>query len=439
VDVIALLEELIRIDSINPFECRAGQGPDGAAWTLAGNETAIAAFLEAQLREAGFAVERQLVHRDAAGTPFENLLAVKGKGPRALLFYGHMDTVTARPWLSREEALTPRREMKVVRGVEREAVVGLGANDMKAGLAVLLAALRDVRPVGYALKVAFGVDEEYYSLGAHVLARSDFCDDVAAVVVPETGDGPNRWHGPSTLGLGRMGRCEFVIDVPGTGGHGAQAYNPDFVNAAAECARVVERIERLRADWRDEFTFAPDPVPDPAAASSIAGSFYVSRVEAGDGTISIPAAGRVIVSFTHSPNVRQEDGLNLLAEMVGTMYQDGALRPVTISGREHRARVSLRPRPTPAAPAYATPADHPFVRFARDVVDGTVGFQNYNFGDSVADENVFALHRPGLPILDISPIGEDCHKAGEWVDAASVRRLVEVYRALALRFQDYRG
>ena len=316
-------------------------------------------------------------------------------------------------------------------------MVGLGANDMKAGVAVLLAALRGVEPEGYRIKVAFGVDEEFYSLGAHVLARSAFLDDVAAVVVPETGDGPNRWHGPSTIGLGRMGRCEYVIEVPGTGGHGAQAYNPEFVNAAVECARVVERIEALRREWRDEYAFAPPGVPDAGAASSIRGSFYVNRVEAGDGTISIPAAGRVIVSFTHSPRVSQADGLRMFEEMVAGMYRDGALRPVVISGKGRRAKVRLRERPTPAGPAYATPADHPFTRFVREVVDRTAGFQNYNFGDSVADENVLAMHRPGLPILNISPVGEDCHKAGEWVDVESVRQLVEVYRALALRFPAY--
>ena len=436
-DVIELLEALIRIDSANPFECRREEGPDGTAWTLEGNETAISAFLEAQLREAGFAVERQLVHRGSDGAPFENLLGAKGSGPRSILFYGHMDTVTSRPWLSREEALTPRRMRKAVRGEEREVVVGLGANDMKAGLAVLLAALRSLEPEGCRIKVAFGVDEEYYSLGAHALARSAFLDDVAAVVVPETGDGPNRWHGPSTIGLGRMGRCEFAIEVPGTGGHGAQAYNPDFVNAAVECARVVERIEALRLDWRDEYAFAPAGVPDPGPASSLRGSFYVNRVEAGDGTISIPAAGRVIVSFTHSPRVSQADGLRMFEEMLREMYRDGALRPVVISGQERRATVRLRERPTPAAPAYATPADHPFTVFAREVIDQVVGFQNYNFGDSVADENVLAMRRPGLPILNISPIGEDCHKAGEWVEVESVRRLVEVYRSLALRFPAY--
>ena len=436
-DVIELLEALIRIDSANPFECRWEEGRDGTAWSLEGNETAITAFLEEQLCAAGFAVERQLVHRGSDGTPFENLLGVKGSGPRSILFYGHMDTVTSRPWLSREEALTPRRVRKTVRGEERETVVGLGANDMKAGLAVLLSALRGVEPKGYRIKVAFGVDEEYYSLGAHVLARSAFLDDVAAVVVPETGDGPNRWHGPSTIGLGRMGRCEYIIEVPGTGGHGAQVYNPDFVNAAVECARLVDWIERLRQAWDDAYEFAPAGQPDPEAARCIRGSFYVNRVEAGDGTISIPASGRVIVSFSHTPRVSQEDGLRMIRALIDELYRTGELRPVRVSGRERRAEVQLRERPTPAGQAYATPADHPFTRFAREVVDQVAGFQNYNFGDSVADENVLAMHRPGLPILNVSPIGEDCHKAGEWVDLESVRRLVEVYRSLALRFPDY--
>jgi|GEM_PF-406307 len=429
-----LLEQLIRIDSANPFDCREIDPDEPATWWVVGNEIRIAEFLERQLAAAGFSVRRQTAHTGPDGTPHCNLLAEKGTGRDALLYLGHMDTVTARPWLSLEEALTPRRETREVRGRAVEVVRGLGANDMKAGLAATLSALADFHPDGYRLKVAFVVDEEYYSIGGYVLSRSDFLDDVRAVVVPETGDGPNSAWGPRAIGLGRLGRCEYVLEVPGTGGHGAQAHDPAHISAAAQCARLVEAIESLRREYRLPFEFFRGEVPDAAASRDISGSVYVSRVEAGDGSLSIPSAGRVIVSFQLTPGVTVASCGQLLAELVAAMYADGRLAPVRVSGTPQPVRIALRRRPTPFNEAFATPEDHPFTLLARQSVDATVGFQAFNMGWSNADENLIAMARPGLPILNLSPLGLDCHRAGEWVGVESLRQLTEILRDVAVRF-----
>jgi acetylornithine deacetylase/succinyl-diaminopimelate desuccinylase-like protein len=436
-DTIRLLDELIRIDSTNPFACRETDPDDPATWKLEGNETRIAAYLEERLREAGFAVRRQPVHEGPDGTVYDNLLAEKGRGPASILFYGHMDTVTARPWLSHAQALTPVREVRRLDGADREVVTGLGANDMKAGLAAALEALAPLEPDGWRIKLAFGVDEEYYSMGGYVLSRSDFFDDVRAVVVPETGDGPNTRHGPGAITLGRLGRCECVLDVPGTGGHGAQAHDPAHVSAAAETVKIAARLERLRAEYRERFTFCAGPMPDPDATGEISGSTFVSRVEAGDGSLSIPSAGRILASFQLTPGVTVASRVKLLDDLVAEMYASGELARVIVSGEFKPVRVSLRKRPTPFNEAFCTPPDHPFTRYARGIVDAGVGFKAFNMGWSNADENLFAMARPELPILNLTPLGRDCHRAGEWVDMASVRALVGLLRAAAARFGEY--
>ena len=128
-DVIGVLEDLIAIDSINPFTCHQIDPDRIETWKLEGNETAISTYLEKKLKEAGFIVKKQFVHRDIKGKAFDNLLGEKGTGDCSLLFYGHMDTVTAKPWLSREHALTPQRIERDINGEKKETIVGLGSSD----------------------------------------------------------------------------------------------------------------------------------------------------------------------------------------------------------------------------------------------------------------------------------------------------------------------
>jgi hypothetical protein len=137
-----------------------------------------------------------------------------------------------------------------------------------------------------------------------------------------------------------------------------------------------------------------DSIPPPGRADARPPGYprqlYVNRIEAGDGTISIPAGGRVIVSFTHSPKVSQADGLRLIEEMIGGMYRDGPSGAAS-PGRAPREFVCKRPRPPPG---YATPADHP--------LPGSCGKRRPDAGPQnivgFVAENVLAMHRPGSPV-----------------------------------------
>jgi len=440
-DVIKLTEELVGINSINPFNVQKyGISNEPTTWILDGNETNIAENLEGKLKEAGFNLDRQYVHSNEKGVKFYNLIAEKGEGKKSILFYGHMDTVTAKPWLSEFDALTPKRMMREILGEQRETIVGLGSSDMKAGDAAIIAALRDLNPKGYKIKVAFGVDEEYYSLGANFLAdpnKSDFLYDVKAIIVPEIGDGPNTCYGPSTITLGRLGRCEHVLKVPGTGGHGAQSKNPDFVNAAVENSKIVTELEPWRKIYKDEYTFFEGSVPDENAKRSIEGSFFVNQINSGGGSLSIPSEGKVVIDSTFTPNITLEKRLSEVRGFIDNMYRFGKLKEFSISGKPQRVTVEPRERPTPSNNAYITPQNHNFTKHVRNIVDEMVGFKNYNIGYSVADENVFARVRKRTPILGVGPIGDNYHKADEWVEIESVRKLEKVLKEIGKRFGEY--
>ncbi|PID29781.1 MAG: hypothetical protein CR982_01955 [Candidatus Cloacimonadota bacterium] len=432
--LIDLLKKLITIDSINPFKAEKTNG----SWILGGNEIEINSYLKEVLEKNGFKTEKQFVHRDSNGVDHYNILAEKGEGRRSILFYSHTDTVTANPWLSKEEALTPNISKMDLYGEETEIIVGLGSNDMKAGAAIICDSFKNLNPKEYKIKVALGVDEEFYSLGSNILAKSNFMEDVEAIIVPEIGDGPNKFKGGSTICIGRCGRCELVIDIFGTGGHGAISYDPTFINAAHEASKVVIELEKLRKSYNDSFRFYSGEVPDGKSTNIIKGSFFVSKIDAGDGTLSIPSKAKIVLDFTLTPNRTIEDSKVIIENLIDEMYASEKLKKVYISGKFKKAKVSFRERPTPFSNGYLTGENHKFTKFVKAIVEKEVGFFNYNMGYSVADENVFRRFNPKIPVIVLGPIGWNSHKADEWVSIKSVEDLQRVYKTIAENFGDYK-
>ncbi len=433
--VLKLVKELIKIDSRNPFELSIKNGMH-----IQGSRDAkINRFLESKLKEAGFKVEKQFVFEDKSGVKHYNLIAEKGKGNSSILFYGHSDTVSSEPWLSLKTALTPREGTVEFQGKKRKALFGLGSNDMKTGLAVMCLAFMDITPEGYKIKVAFGIDEEYYSAGANILAQSSFMDDVKTIVVPEIGDGPNRFYAHETIGIGRLGRCEFEIDVYGTGGHGAISNDPSFVSAVVEASRFAVEFEKFRKSYEDIFVFNTEKVPDAQASSKIEGSFFISKIDCGNESLSIPSSGRIVIDCTFTPNMTIRKIRKKLKDFIDSLYDSKTLKPVIVEGVEKRMKLKLKMRPNPYSEAYLTPADHPFTVFVRKCIDSIGTFRNYNMGYSVADENVFKRYRPEIPVLVIGPVGWNSHRADEWAEIESIEKLFELYREIGKKFGEYCG
>ena len=437
--VIKLLEKLVTIDSINPFTISYDNKKE--EWKLGGNETEITSFLLSVLNENGFKTEKQFVHSDDKGNKFFNILAEKGNGNKSILFYAHMDTVTANPWNSKKEALTPVFKNRVVYGKNKETLVALGANDMKAGISIILEATKDINIEDlkdHKIKIIFGVDEEFYSLGSNAIKTdNEFMKDVTAICIPEIGDGPNGFYGPSTIGIGRLGRCEFEIEVFGTGGHGAVSKWPEFINACYETTKLVNELEKVRLEHNDSFEFFNSQVPDKEAINITEGSFFISKIDCGDGTLSIPNRGIIIVDFTFTPNFTIKKAENLLNEIIDNLYNKQVLRKVNIDGIFKKINVRLRKRPTPHNEAYLTGENHNFTKFVRHTIEKEDIFLNYNMGYSVADENVFKRTFPHIPVIVLGPTASNSHKADEWVDIDSVIRLTKVYKSLAKEFCFY--
>lgn len=162
-DGVALLRELVRVDSRNPSLVPGAPG-----------ERRIAEFLCGVLTDWG--LDAQLLPA-ADGRP--NVIArVPGSAPRrarSLMFNGHLDVVD----------IEGMRHAPFD-GIERDGrMFGRGASDMKGGVAAMCAAAaRLVGALAGDLLIAAVVDEEWQSAGTAALIASGVRADAAIVTEP---------------------------------------------------------------------------------------------------------------------------------------------------------------------------------------------------------------------------------------------------------------
>ncbi len=428
-DALELLKSLVAIPSVNPFRLvnhdelpspQPGALPAAIGW---GTETQMNLFIEEVLKASGFEVSRQMLNselllsRGAEQVTLParwNVLGEKtgstNTPKKSVLLMGHTDTVDVKHgWESDPFCITPYTVDS------RERWYGLGANDMKGGLAAILAAGAAFTPTDISLKVAFVVDEEFYSLGAHALCQSDFLDDVALAILPEIGDGANTFD-EQWVGLGRLGRREFEFEVIGNACHGADAFiRSDMVNAVHEAAKLeVALIQHCLSSKRSFSGLGTEHFARP-----VMNSLFLSQHTGGAATLSIPDKAGCLLDRTFLPDESAEQELRALNGLISKLQAEAVIDP--------RARISVRERarPTPACQPYFFDPKNPLIQLAIDAARKHAKFVSLGIGRSVADENIIAAR--GIPTVTLGPVGEGSHTAKEWVDPESVSRLTSIF------------
>lgn len=406
-------KELVAINSVNPFLTYNIDGKDCGV----GNENNICEYLESALIQAGFRVSQQEVQGERKFVYGQetriiprryNIIAEKGTGDSSLLFFGHTDTVDVKEgWKTNPFSAAE----KIVGG--RRRLYGLGANDMKAGLAAILHAGEAI-PKGFKLKVAFLADEEFWSFGAVELLRSDFLDDVKLAIVPEISES-NTEDGNLWVGLGRLGRSEFEFQLEGFSCHGADAFvHPKAVNAVHESIKlqteVIHYCNNSRREFRDKNI-------------RVANSAYISRHEGGRAILSVPEHASFILDRSFLPNETPSAELESLERLVAECYSKTRVDPgVKITLRE-------RFRPTPPCKPYYFSRDLPAVSLLESLArNNSIGLE-FGIGRSVADENRIA--EKGIVTLILGPQGDGSHTSEEWVDVESILSLASLLKDLA--------
>jgi acetylornithine deacetylase/succinyl-diaminopimelate desuccinylase-like protein len=214
-----------------------------------GNEIGVAHYLVERMRKSGLATDLPLVEQ---GRP--NAVGhLRGRGEGLnLLFTGHMDT----SYSGGEEHLAGDGFRP--KAVLREGwVFGLGANNMKSGLAAALVAIEAIVKAGIELDgdISFGgvvgeiektaieefqgVEYSGYGVGSRHLVTHGVTADFAVLAEP-TG---------MRVSIANMGCIWLRITVGGTVAHSALANTPGVVNAIAVMHELQTDIARWARDY----------------------------------------------------------------------------------------------------------------------------------------------------------------------------------------------
>jgi succinyl-diaminopimelate desuccinylase len=333
---------------------------------------------------AGF-VKGWLESRDIAVDEHEHnglpvLVADVGavKGP-TVIFHGHLDVVPGRP-----EQFTPR--------LEGDRLIGRGAYDMKAGLAAMMCALKDLAgQERVRVRLVCVPDEESEELderSTDAIVGLGLGGDFAI-----TGE-PTDMH----IGIEAKGVLAMQIEVSGRAAHSSTPWQGD--NA------VLKAVDAFRAIQALPFTRESSELFD-------APSINLGRIEGGQALNMVPEKCTMAVDVRYLPG---QDPGEILAQ-VRTVADIDVIRtfihpPVSVSRRNRYVR-ALREA------------------VARSMTEG----ETMSVGrDGASDAASFI--RAGIPAVEFGPVGAGHHGPDEWVSVSSLARyrraLADFVRGLPL-------
>jgi acetylornithine deacetylase/succinyl-diaminopimelate desuccinylase family protein len=368
---VALLRDLVAIDSVNPSLVPGAKGEQKAAEAVA-----------AHMREMGLEVTLREV---APGRP--NVIGVLDSGApgRSLMFCGHIDTVGV-------EGMSAPFEPRIADG----RLYGRGSQDMKGGVAAMIDAARVAATRGFQagrLTIAVVVDEEYASIGADALVREWRAD---AAVVTEPTD--------LQIGVAHKGFAWLEVETRGRAAHGSRP--ADGRDAILAMGRVLAQLGEL-----DRQLQARPPHPRLGTAS-----LHASIIRGGRELSSYPDACRLEMERRTIPGEHEHAPEQELATILTHLRQAD-------SGFEGSHRVSF------ARPPYAIEDDHPAtlaLEAAARIHDVPAPRAGLSFWTDAA-----VLGEAGIPSLLFGPGGAGLHSTEEYVVLRDVLACRDVLATMA--------
>jgi acetylornithine deacetylase len=353
-DPLPLLHDLVAANSVNPSLVPGAPG-EGAAAEVA----------RAAMARVGLDVTLQEVR---PGRP--NVIGVlEGRAPGpAVMLCGHLDTVGVE---GMTDPFVPR--------VEHGRLYGRGAQDMKGGVAAMIAAAGILASswTRGRLIVAAVVDEEYESLGAEALVREWRAD---AAIVTEPTD--------LALAVGHKGFAWLEVVTDGRAAHGSRP--EEGRDAIARMGHVLVALEA-----RDRELRARPPVPFQGT-----GSLHASIITGGREWSSYPDRCTLRMERRTVSGESGETAVAEVAEIFARLSREGADVEGTWGLTTER-------------PAYCLDPAHPLARAVGDAV-GRSGRSGAPVGMSFWTDAA-VLAGAGIPAVLLGPGGAGLHSAVEYV------------------------
>lgn len=371
-DVLALLDALVRIESVNPLLDPAGSG-----------ESEIAAWVAEWGSQAGLSAE---IVEGTPGRPSAILRGGRNVGGHRLLLCGHLDTVGIG---SNHDGVTPR--------VEGDRLYARGAYDMKAGLAACLIAARDAVAAGIdgEVIVAAAADEEASSLGIEDILRRLDAEQIDGAVVSEPTE--------RQIGIAHRGFAWTEITVTGVAAHGSRPHlGADAIMAAGHVLVAFDDLDR-------ELRAKPHPFLGP-------GNLHGSLIEGGSEASTIPDRCVFSVERRTLPGETLE---HIEADVAGVLER----------ARPSDDRITITSRTLAFREGMETPADAPIAqRMLAAAGEETDLVPLSYWADSAL------LSSAGIPTVLYGPEGEGAHADVEWVSRSGTITAAEVLARLAVDF-----
>ncbi|MCW4013660.1 MAG: ArgE/DapE family deacylase [Candidatus Bathyarchaeota archaeon] len=353
-------------------------------------EKELAHYLQDELEKLGLETELHMVE---PGRP--NIYGrLKGAKPGKRLNYGgHMDTVP----------VVPGWETDPFKPVKKDGnIYGLGANDMKAGLACALSMLKAFADSSYQfngeLSFAGVIDEEAYGEGAKAMLKTDW-GKVDAIVLgePSTGEPDN----PTPLGI--TGKVLYDIYVYGKAAHG---FHPQAgINAVEQAGIILANLPKLKIAEKEGFQ----------------GNYSTLKIEGGYKVYSVvvPAECRFEVNRLTVPGETVEGVIKDMEDLIASLNLD--------------VEVEVKTKP-PLYASYVLDKETPFVKVFDETFRDVVGHECvYEYSSSITDANTFT-GEGGIPAMHLGPYAGGTHQKNEYTKLDTIPPVTKVYTELAARY-----
>ena len=378
-EVIDLLSDMVRIESVTPWLIPTGSG-----------ESEIAKFIAEWLANTGAHIEIVEVQ---PGRP--NVLARlrgTGGGP-TLCLNAHTDTVGFANWP--EEALVPR--------IDGDRMYGLGAADDKSGCAAGMLVLRSLAASGTRLRgdllVACVADEEGISIGSEHLASSSSGIDASIVIEPQPIE---------TLVVEHQGFGWIDVITHGVAAHGSAP--EEGVDAIVHLAEVISRLHRLD---REVFTRNPSAMNGRTV-------FHTGTVSGGTDYATYPNRATLGIEIGTQPGEHLNDRV---AEIEAIFTAIAETEP------GFRGEVSVRLDRDPFLAQGHERLQEALVASMTDVLGRPPTVTGLNAWTDAA-----LMQAAGIPTLLIGANGGNFHAPDEWLSLSEFMKLCTILEQTAVSF-----
>jgi succinyl-diaminopimelate desuccinylase len=300
-----------------------------------------------------------------------------GSGDQTIIFNGHVDVVSGK-----DEQFIP---------VEvRDKIYGRGAADMKAGVAAMMCAVKELKnmPIGVKIQIQIVSDEEIGGFNCSgYLAEQGYRGDF--VICSE----------PTQLGIAleAKGVIRLDIEIEGDPAHGSRPW--EGVNAIEKAFEVHQKLLKLPFA-KESSEFYPYP------------SINLAKITGGDVYNKVPEKCVMSYDIRYLPQQNHEEIIKQIENITdGEIIMNMFSKPLV------------------------TARDNPFILMLEPIVEKHTEDKAVFFGQHGSADTVFFANY-GIPAIEFGPTGMNWHGDKEYVLPHSIHLYERMLIDFAMKFSN---